>query len=100
MLISFLYFEWRLALNCFKRCLDRCSKGKGQNNMVHLDQGSETKGMPGDRRESNENRSKQEDEQLEGDIQYGLDRLLSKKKNNDASYGDHGFDGHDYASNR
>ena len=68
--------------------------------MVNFDEGTETKGIPGDRRDSAENRSKQEEEQLEDNIQYGLDRLLSKTKKNETSYGDHGFDGHDYASNR
>ena len=101
MLLSFLYFEWRCALNCFRRCLSRCGKGKNQSNTVY-DEVNEGKIDQGYRQNSNENRGKNnEDMEFDDQVLYGLDRLTAKNKKNENSYGEnHGFDGHDYASNR
>ena len=107
MLLSFLYFEWRCALKCIKNCIARCFKGRrSQNNTVNSeDDSNEAKVFMGDYRQSGAesqhyHRSKQDDDMLDDGIAHGLDRLYSKSKKNEISYGDHGFDGHDYASNR
>ena len=98
MLLSFLYFEWRCALNCCKRCMERC-KGKKKDNTVQFEEGSDSKGPLGDRQNSMED-NPIESNQLDDNLNHGLDRLYAKSKKHETSYGDHGFDGHDLPNNR
>ena len=126
MLVSFLYFEWKCALKCFKNCLARCfNRRRSPNSQVNFDDGdgprgynNETKGFIGgrDSRQSSaggyESMKNQhygrgkaqgdygDQDGLDEGIAHGLDRLYSKSKKNEISYGDHGFEGNDYASNR
>ena len=96
MLISFLYFEWRCVFQCIKRCRERCT-GKKQSSTSPFDDANDQKGDNGTGQIIPSNDM---DLDIDDNIMLNnLDRLVSKTKKNDKSE-DHGFEGHDYASNR
>lgn len=100
MLLSFLYFEWRCALHCCKRCLAKCSSGGKSKITVHSDDNGDKKTAGELRQSHGDNRGWQEDDMGDDQMMHNLNLLYQKSKKNEMSYGDHGFEGHDYASNR
>ncbi len=83
MLIAFLYFEWRTLFKCIQRCQEKgCGKSQARQ-IGFVDDRSDG----AVRQNSEENQNESQQDVLDEQINYNLDRLTQKNKKND-DYGE------------